>query len=160
MWLIVPAMVGTLAWMLHGEFTMWYGCFTMVWGVAFVEFWARRESEMATLWGTRGYSNVDTRNPHFKGDEIIKDPITGRERPYFAFWKRWLRYAWTIPIVFLLSIGLAVAVAAMFVMEVFLCEFYTGPFSDYLVLCLLVILTILLAISANSFVYRYDSCIE
>uniref|UniRef100_A0AAF5DLF7 Anoctamin n=1 Tax=Strongyloides stercoralis TaxID=6248 RepID=A0AAF5DLF7_STRER len=82
-----------------------FAFFNCVWSSAYLEFWKRRQAELAFKWGTYDLEmegNLQEPRSKFKGDSMRPNPISGRLEPYFPSWKHYLiRYAFTFPITIL-----------------------------------------------------------
>ncbi|OZJ06191.1 hypothetical protein BZG36_01009 [Bifiguratus adelaidae] len=134
LYLTIPAAVGVLIWILNlPTFTVSWSLFMVTWSIFYTEMWKRRQFELAVWWGTRNCSRTDKRRAAFEYEEVKKDPVTGESVPYFPVWKKWARRAVSIPVIAISAISLSVAIACVFMSEVFLKEYYRGPFAQYLV---------------------------
>ncbi|KAI8870747.1 DUF590-domain-containing protein [Ramicandelaber brevisporus] len=149
--LAFPTLLGLVGYFFLGgaEYTMWFAMLLVIWSVVFTEGWARRQTQLAVLWGSTtaeahsrdGNSNngasgsgVDIvglaeRNPRFVADQMIADPITGEVVPYFSPIRRWLRRAVTLPILGGLALIVSGIVTVLFLFATFFEEYYSGPFA-------------------------------
>ncbi|KAL1919461.1 uncharacterized protein VTP21DRAFT_2154 [Calcarisporiella thermophila] len=132
LWLSVPSIVGVIYYLFGRSFSISFSIFMMGWSLAFTEFWRRRETELAIWWGVRNVSNVERRRAAFKADKQVTDPVTGELVPYFPLWKRWMRRLLTAPAIAVGVIVLSVVVGFVFSVQVFLKEYYNGPFAAIL----------------------------
>ncbi|CAG8760103.1 5332_t:CDS:2, partial [Dentiscutata heterogama] len=96
-WLVIPSIAGLVTHFSGAKYSIPFSIFITLWSVIFVEFWRRKEYELAVDWGVRHFSRVERRRPEFRAECFIKNPITGEEVPYFSPWKRWLRRAVVAP---------------------------------------------------------------
>uniref|UniRef100_A0A0N5A371 Anoctamin n=1 Tax=Parastrongyloides trichosuri TaxID=131310 RepID=A0A0N5A371_PARTI len=82
-----------------------FAFFNCVWSSTYLEFWKRRQAELAFKWGTYDLEmegNLQEPRSKFRGDSMRPNPISGRLEPYFPPWKHYLiRYAFTFPITLL-----------------------------------------------------------
>ncbi|CAG8522776.1 12987_t:CDS:2 [Racocetra persica] len=97
-WLVIPAIAGLATYYSGAHYSIPFSIFIVIWSVTFVEFWRRKEYELAVWWGVRHFSRVERRRPEFRKEGSIKNPITGEEVPYFSPWRRWLRRTLAVPI--------------------------------------------------------------
>ncbi|CAO3589868.1 unnamed protein product [Absidia cylindrospora] len=133
LWLAVPAGLGVLVYFTHSNtLSIWYSLSMLAWGIAFTEMWKRKQMELAVRWGVRNCSKHEKRRAAFKGDTTVADQVTGEEMPFVPAWKIVLRRGLTIPGVALGAVFLLVIVASVFTLQLFLHEYYTGPFHKIL----------------------------
>ncbi|CAM0139466.1 unnamed protein product [Umbelopsis sp. WA50703] len=131
--LTVPAVMGIIAhFTLRSTFNIVYGIAMMIWSVVYLELWQRKERNLAVKWGVRNFSRHDKQHAGFTGDKEVRDAVTGEMVPYCAPWKLFMRRVLTLPGVAIAAAGLSVVVGFVFVVEVFLHEYYTGPFHQFL----------------------------
>uniref|UniRef100_A0A0K0G4Y5 Anoctamin n=1 Tax=Strongyloides venezuelensis TaxID=75913 RepID=A0A0K0G4Y5_STRVS len=82
-----------------------FAFFNCVWSSTYLEFWKRKQAELAFKWGTYDLEMEGTlQEPRskFRGDSMRPNPISGRLEPYFPLWKHYLIcYAFTFPITIL-----------------------------------------------------------
>jgi hypothetical protein len=105
----------------------------MLWSVVYLEDWQRKERNLAVKWGVRNYSKHDKQHSGFTGEKMVTDEITGELVPYCPPWKLFVRRAVTVPGVAVAAAGLSLVVGFVFAVEVFLHEYYNGPFHKFLV---------------------------
>lgn len=109
-----------------------YSLGMLIWSVTFIEMWKRKEHELAVEWNVRNCSKHERKRVEFKGDRTVKDQVTGEEVPYCPPWKIFTRRAMSIPGVAIGAAALSVIVACVFVLQLFLHEYYNGPFRQIL----------------------------
>ncbi|KAI8146256.1 calcium-activated chloride channel-domain-containing protein [Fennellomyces sp. T-0311] len=132
-WLSAPTIIGVLITLFHARtLSIWYSLAMLVWSVLFIEMWKRREQSLALRWDVRNCSKHERRRLEFQGDRMVRDPVTGEEEPYSPAWKIFVRRAMSIPGVALGAFLLSIIVAFVFVAQLFLHEYYTGPFHQVL----------------------------
>lgn len=112
----------------------------MIWSVVYLELWQRKERNLAVKWGVRNFSRHDKQHSGFTGDSVVQDAVTGEMVPYVAPWKLFMRRVLTLPGVAFAAAGLSIVVGFVFMVEVFLHEYYTGPFHQFLVSLILLYL--------------------
>ncbi|XP_033750311.1 anoctamin-8-like [Pecten maximus] len=108
--LCIPAFLGAFIWLVQGQDEtvddQWFVAFALFnafWATLYLEHWKRRSSELAYEWGTLDKKDelLDDPRPLFSGS-LRESPVTGRQEPYYAPWKRNLfRYFISWPIIFL-----------------------------------------------------------
>ncbi|KAI8334279.1 calcium-activated chloride channel-domain-containing protein [Chlamydoabsidia padenii] len=133
LWLMIPAGLGVLNYFTHSNtLCIWYSISMLIWGITFTEMWKRKQMELAVQWGVLNCSKHEKQRSAFKGDKTVADQITGEEMPFVPAWKIILRRTLTIPAVALGAGFLMVIVGLVFVLQLFLHEYYTGPFQQFL----------------------------
>jgi hypothetical protein len=134
LWLSVPAVMGVIVhFTLKNTFNIIYGILMMLWSIIYLEVWKRKERNLAVKWGVRNYSKHDKQHAGFTGEKMVIDEITGEQTPYCPPWKLFVRRAVTVPGVAIAAAGLSLVVGFVFAVEVFLHEYYNGPFHKFLV---------------------------
>ncbi|KAI8061390.1 calcium-activated chloride channel-domain-containing protein [Thamnidium elegans] len=132
-WLSVPAGLGLLVYLTHSNtLTIWYSLSMLIWAILFTEMWKRKEHELAIHWGVRNYSKHEKRRTEFKGEKMVKDHITGEETPYVSAWKLFGRRVASLPGVAVGAFLLSIIVGFVFLLQLFLHEYYNGPFRQFL----------------------------
>ncbi|RKP09508.1 calcium-activated chloride channel-domain-containing protein, partial [Thamnocephalis sphaerospora] len=71
---------------------------------------------------------LEQRRRGFQAERVVVDNVTGELTPYYPSWKRWLRRLVTVPILAAIGAVFFVVVGAIFGIEVFVYEYYQGPF--------------------------------
>ncbi|KAJ2678692.1 hypothetical protein GGI25_002076 [Coemansia spiralis] len=133
LWLAIPAVIGLVWWLAGWSFSWQFGILLVLWSVLFTETWARRESDIATYWGVHGVQKVASlRRSDFHPDRYITDPASGETIPFFSNGKRWLRRLLSVPVVLALALLMALFVSLIFALQIFLDEYYDGPFNTLL----------------------------
>lgn len=133
-WLSAPAGLGFLVYLTHSNtLTIWFSLSMLIWAVLFTEMWKRKEHELAINWGVRNYSKHEKRRTEFKGEKMIKDHVTGEDIPYISAWKLFGRRIASLPGVAVGAFLLSIIVGFVFVLQLFLHEYYNGPFHQFLV---------------------------
>jgi hypothetical protein len=133
-WLSGPAVVGILVYLTHSNtLAVWFSLSMLLWAILFTEMWKRKESELALQWGVRNYSKHEKRRAEFKGEKIIKDRVTGEDTPYVSTRTLLGRRIASIPGVAAGAFLLSIIVGFVFVLQLFLHEYYNGPFHQFLV---------------------------
>lgn len=102
-WLVVPSAVGLVLFCLQVSsqqidhpLAPLYAMFMALWTSAFLIAWKRRAAALAYRWGTLGYEDdAEATRPEFYGDQVLSTSLI-KEYPA---WKRYLKYAATIPTV-------------------------------------------------------------
>ncbi|SAM08297.1 hypothetical protein [Absidia glauca] len=132
-WLMVPAGLGVLVYAMPGNTTsLWYSLSILAWGIAFTETWRRKQVELAVRWNVVNCSKHERQRATFKGNTTVADQVTGEEMPFVPTWKVILRRCSTTPGVVMGAALLMVMVSFMFILQLFLHEYYTGPFRQFL----------------------------
>ena len=97
-----------------------FSLFIMIWGSVMFEFWKRKQSRLAMMWGTSNLESMELLRPEYRPTHYVPDPVTSLSVPYYS------------PVTFRMKlaiagvvVGTAVAVvvstiAAIMVLKVFL----------------------------------------
>ncbi|RIB08528.1 calcium-activated chloride channel-domain-containing protein [Gigaspora rosea] len=132
-WLAIPSIAGLITYMSGATYSIPFSIFMILWSITFVEFWRRKEHELAVWWGVRHFSRVERRRPEFIAEKFIKNPITGEVIPYFSPWRRWLRRTIAAPVIIIFSLALSLSLLFYIMIEVIMTEYYSGPLRDELI---------------------------
>ncbi|KAG0166865.1 hypothetical protein DFQ28_000410 [Apophysomyces sp. BC1034] len=133
LWLSVPSVLGVLVHLTHSNtLSISYSMAMLIWAVLFTEMWKRKQQELAISWGVRNCSKYERRRADFKGDKTVRDEVTGEEMPFCPAWKIFLRRALSVPGVAVGAVLLSVIVGFVFILQLFLHEYYDGPFRQIL----------------------------
>lgn len=117
-WLLVPSAVGLVLFALQVSsqkidhpLAPLYAVFMALWTSAFLIAWKRRASALAYRWGTLGYEeDTEVTRPEFYGDPAVSTP----ERKKYPSWRRYLKYAVTLPAVLASMVLITVIAYAAF----------------------------------------------
>ena len=131
--LTFPALFGFCSWVLLGQFSPIYAIINGLWGVIFIEYWKKQQTDLAVQWGVRGVSKIQRKRPAFKHESEMKDPITGEEIKVYSPIKRLGRQLLQVPFAICAASVLGSLIALCFAIEIFISEVYAGPFKAYLV---------------------------
>ncbi|PMD25730.1 plasma membrane stress response protein-like protein [Hyaloscypha hepaticicola] len=141
LFLTFPAGFGLCAWLLLGQFSPLYAIVNALWGIVFIEYWKKQETDLAVQWGVRHVSKIQHKRPEFKHERVVTDPVTGEEIKVFSPLKRLARQLLQVPFAIAAATVLGGLIAGCFAIEIFISEVYDGPFKAYLVFLPTVILT-------------------
>jgi hypothetical protein len=133
LFLIFPAGFGFCAWILLGQFSALYAIINALWGIIFIEYWRKQETDLAVQWGVRGVSKIQHKRPEFQHENVVNDPITGEEIKVYSPVKRLARQLLQVPFTIAAATVLGSLIAGCFAIEIFISEVYDGPFKGYLV---------------------------
>ncbi|KAJ2610541.1 hypothetical protein H4S08_003574 [Coemansia sp. RSA 1365] len=144
-WLVLPAVAGAAWWAAGAAFSWVFGGLVAVWSIAFTETWARREADLATVWGVHGVQRARTaRRREFRALTWTRDAATGERVGQFPAARRWMRRAIGAAAMAGLSLGMAAVVAAIFALQMAVGEFYAGPAARVVALVPVVLLAAVL----------------
>jgi len=104
----------------------------------FVEYWQRKQKDLAVRWGVNGCSTIQRKRAEFVAEKASEDPQTGESLYTFPIWKRILRQSLQIPFALVASGMLGLIIACTFGIEIFITEVYQGPLKSILVSCYLI----------------------
>ncbi|TWU76631.1 hypothetical protein ED733_008259 [Metarhizium rileyi] len=130
--LVFPAALGLGAWMLLGQFSFVYGLGCGLWSVVFLEYWKKKETDLAVRWGVRGVSALQLPRTQFEWDYEAEDAVTGEPVKVYPYMKRLKTQLLQIPfaIACVLVLGSLVVIANS--LEIFINQVYDGPGKQYL----------------------------
>ena len=135
LWLSAPAAIGSCITLLgFTSLSIWFSMVMLIWSVVYIEMWKRREQTLSLQLDVRNCSKHEKKRLEFKGDRMIRDEITGEQVPFTPAWKIFLRRVMSFPGVALGAFFLSIIVGCVFVLQLFLHEYYTGPFHQILVI--------------------------
>jgi anoctamin-10 len=131
--MVFPAAFGFSCWVVLGHYSAVYAIVNGLWCVVFVEWWKRRETELAIRWGVKHVSSIEDKRREFKPEKTITDPITGETILYFPASKRLRRQLLQIPFALVSTIALGTLIVVCYGIEIFISEVYDGPGKSILV---------------------------
>lgn len=136
-----PAIFGFSVWVLFGYYSKIYAVVNGLWTVIFIEYWKKKEVDLAVQWGVHGVSRIQHKRPGFKHEAIVTDVVTGEKVKFYSPFKRLERQLLQLPFAICAAMVLGSLIAVCFAIEIFISEIYSGPFKTYLVLLPTVILS-------------------
>lgn len=131
--LLFPAAFGFAAWLVLGQFSLFYAVVNCLWSVIFFEHWKRKEIDLAVRWGVRGVSKIQHPRPQFEFEREAQDPVTGEIIRVYSPLKRLARQLLQVPFALACMVVLGGLILSCFSIEIFITEVYNGPFKQYLV---------------------------
>ncbi|KAG6039125.1 hypothetical protein E4U41_003183 [Claviceps citrina] len=130
--LVFPSAMGFAAWMLLGQFSSLYALGCGLWSVIFLEYWKKKEVDMAVQWGVRGVSAIQLPRPEFKWEYEAEDKVTGEPVKVYPDKKRFQTQLLQIPFAIACIIVLGGLVVIANSLEIFITQVYDGPGKQYL----------------------------
>lgn len=113
-----------------------YSFMLVLWSLIFVEAWRVRERILAVHWRTRGAFRVERRRV-VPGDRNAQENAEiGERETKIAWWNRDLRILASLPVVLFFASILAALLTAIFILEAFVTQLYTGPGNQFVVCAL------------------------
>ncbi|KAG5980474.1 hypothetical protein E4U55_003987 [Claviceps digitariae] len=140
--LVFPSAMGFAAWMLLGQFSSIYALGCGLWSVIFLEYWKKKEVDLAVQWGVRGVSAIQLPRPEFQWDYEAEDTVTGEPIKVYPYKKRLQTQLLQIPFAIACIIVLGGLVVVANSLEIFITQVYDGPGKQYLVFVPTMILVI------------------
>lgn len=98
-----------------------------LWAVIFVEYWKKKEVDLAVTWNCRNVSQLQHKRARFQPAGEAQDPVTGEIVQTFPAWRRLQRQALQIPFALTASLILSALYATVFAIEIMITEVYNGP---------------------------------
>jgi hypothetical protein len=119
-WLLLPAAVGMIlfaAQVVYGTVDItWvplFSLFMALWSTLFLEFWRRRNAQLAHRWGVLNYEHEEVTRPQFRG-EWHRDKETGEVYRVYPTWKRCCKYMLTFPVILSCTAGVVIFMILLF----------------------------------------------
>src|SRR5690606_29384289 len=131
--LVFAAAIGMGSYFLLPEFSVVFSIANCLWSVVFVEYWKRKEVDLAVQWNVRNVSQLQSKRARFRPEAEVEDPVTGEIVKTFPVWKRLVRQAAQVPFALGASGILSALYACVFAIEIFISEVYNGPFKSIMV---------------------------
>ncbi|KAG6068453.1 hypothetical protein E4U32_000606 [Claviceps aff. humidiphila group G2b] len=131
--LAFPSAMGFAAWMLLGQFSSVYALGCGLWSVIFLEYWKKKEVDLAVQWGVRGVSAIQLPRPEFEWDYEAEDVVTGEPVKVYSYKKRFQTQLLQIPFAIACIVVLGGLVVIANSLEIFITQVYDGPGKQYLV---------------------------
>lgn len=131
--LMIPAIIGFTCWVFFNEFSMIFAVTNTFSSMLYVEFWRRRQEDLAIRWQSKGVNAIRTQRREFVSEKEVTDEMTGEKIQIFPLWKRTCRQLLQVPLAIASILSLGTLIATCFAIEIFLVEVYDGPFKAYLV---------------------------
>ena len=131
--LVFPSALGFAAWMLLGQFSAVYALGCGLWSVVFLEYWKKKEVDLAVQWGVRGVSAIQLPRSQFKWDYEAEDQVTGEPVKVYPFKKRFRTQLLQVPFAMACIVVLGSLVIVANSLEIFINQVYDGPGKQYLV---------------------------
>ncbi|KAI1853271.1 hypothetical protein JX265_000230 [Neoarthrinium moseri] len=139
--LLFPAAFGFGAWLILGQYSVFYAMVNSLWSVIFFEYWKKKEVDLAVQWGVRGVSRIQHPRPHYKWEHEAADPVTGEPVKVYSKRKRLQTQLLQLPFALICTLLLGALYVFCFSIEIFIGEIYNGPFKAYLTFLPTIILT-------------------
>jgi len=125
-WLLLPASFGLLVqanvgWELNTQAVLVpvFIIFLSFWCVTMLEFWKRRQAEIAVLWGTTEYEETESDRPAFRGKHTTS-PVDGSDMLFYPRYKAYAGLAYTYGIVGTLIMGVIAVVVGIFTLRYYM----------------------------------------
>ncbi|KAG6005572.1 hypothetical protein E4U21_007831 [Claviceps maximensis] len=131
--LVFPSAMGFAAWMLLGQFSSIYALGCGLWSIIFLEYWKKKEVDLAVQWGVRGVSAIQLPRPEFRWEYEAEDVVTGEPVKVYPYKKRFQTQLLQIPFALACIIALGGLVVVANSLEIFITQVYDGPGKQYLV---------------------------
>jgi len=132
--LLLPSIVGVLAFFFDKRFSIFYGIFIVLYGIYFIILWNRHAEQLAILWNCNNCSSTEKIRPEFRAERMQKDKVTGEYVPYYPNWKRWVkRVCLTYPFIILCTIFTVLVLFFVICIEIWVNDLYEGPFKSLMI---------------------------
>lgn len=118
-WLLSDTCIySKVAYVFDNEFTVVFAIFMSLWATMFLEFWKRRQAEIAYEWDLLGYEDEEEQpRPEYEAaaSNTRLNPITKVDEPYIAVGKKIPRFVCSFSFVLFMLLLVLVAVVAVVV---------------------------------------------
>ncbi|KAK2563653.1 Anoctamin-5 [Acropora cervicornis] len=118
-WLLSDTCIySKVAYVFDNEFTVVFAIFMSLWATMFLEFWKRRQAEIAYEWDLLGYEDEEEQpRPEYEAaaSNTRLNPITKVDEPYIAVGKKIPRFVCSFSFVLFMLVLVLVAVVAVVV---------------------------------------------
>ncbi|KAJ1547866.1 hypothetical protein HK096_010182, partial [Nowakowskiella sp. JEL0078] len=141
----IPAVAGLLTFFFAPLYSVYYAAFMIIWSAVFLAFWQYTAYGWAVRWGVKDYFKTERIRPEFRPEKIREDALTGERVPYYPVWKRWVNFgSITIPSILGVILFLATLIISFLSLEIFITEYYNGPYKSILSLIPTVLYSVIL----------------
>ncbi|CAE7662482.1 Ano6, partial [Symbiodinium microadriaticum] len=97
----------------------YFATFMAFWATLFLEFWKRKESTHAMMWGTSGFEAEEQDRPQFEG-VITPSPITGKPHLYFSRGEKAKRASYSMVVILAFIAAVIAVVGSIFYLKLVL----------------------------------------
>lgn len=126
LFLIAPSICGVLYWLFWRPYSNSFAILICLWGIIFVEYWKRQETDLAIRWNVKGVGLLKVNRPQYKWDAEVQDPKTGEVKKVFPVHKRLMRQILFLPFAALAGLALGTVLVGTFVMEAVISDVIGG----------------------------------
>ncbi|THW39689.1 putative plasma membrane stress response protein [Aureobasidium pullulans] len=145
LFLIAPATCGSLFWLFSTPYSVSFGVLTCIWGIVFVEWWKRQETDLSIRWNVKGVGALKVNRVQYDWEREEIDPVTAEVRKIFPAHKRLMRQLLFLPFAALAGLALGGMLVVTFFIEAIISDVYGSQLKEYWAVQYLP--TIILAIS-------------
>lgn len=129
--LIFPTVIGLLCHVFSAPYSPTYSILLLLWSTTYTEWWRVHERILALRWGTTNSYLVEKRRAQYRkegGAAGATGPVSeSRIEGGNGWWKREVKILASVPIIMAFSMILFLLLTAIFVLEAFVAQLYTGP---------------------------------
>jgi hypothetical protein len=130
-WLVVPGISGLIVTIYMSTMTIeqmnrsiigpLFGVFMMVYATLYIEFWKRRQNELAFVWGVMDFSNKEPDRPEFEASEEVFNFYSQQVELVYPSKTRGLKMAVTIP-----TVAWSIVISVFTVVIILMWRYVTG----------------------------------
>ncbi|KAI5205293.1 hypothetical protein AUEXF2481DRAFT_83581 [Aureobasidium subglaciale EXF-2481] len=131
LFLVLPAVLGTLFWIVSTPYSAIFGMTVCLWSIIFVEWWKRREIDLSIRWNVNGVGALKVNRVQYTWEKQEIDPITGEVQKMFPAHKRLLRQVYFIPFAVLASTALGGILVVTFLAEALISDVFGNNLSGF-----------------------------
>jgi len=126
-WLMFAGVIGFFCWInvaVEGNdpnavIMPYFATFMALWATLFLEFWKRKESRYAMMWGMSGFESEEQDRPQFEG-VTMASPVTGQDYLYFPRRESSKRRAYSLSIISAFIALVVAVVGSIFILKLVL----------------------------------------
>eukprot|EP00003_Mantamonas_plastica_P007860 TRINITY_DN1669_c0_g1_i2.p1 TRINITY_DN1669_c0_g1~~TRINITY_DN1669_c0_g1_i2.p1 ORF type:complete len:879 (-),score=317.84 TRINITY_DN1669_c0_g1_i2:30-2609(-) len=120
-WLMAPTIAGIITWLVglieikgaNNSLTIPFSVFVGLWSTIYLEYWKRRQSELAFKWNVQNFEETEQNRPEFVG-ELEPSPVTGELEMVYPEYKRYGKYtAGAVSICIMLAVVIIAVIGIM-----------------------------------------------
>ncbi|CAD5118244.1 DgyrCDS6968 [Dimorphilus gyrociliatus] len=99
--------------------TPYYALIMCLWGTLFLEFWKRKNAELAYRWDVDYFEETEPDRPQFQGTQKKRDPVTQEEIWYYPFKRQLFKFMFSFSILITMVFFVLISVAMVILYRVY-----------------------------------------
>ncbi|GFR33812.1 anoctamin-7 [Trichonephila clavata] len=102
------------------DLTPAFAAIICLWGTIFMEIWKRKQIALARKWYVDNFDQVESDRPQFYGTKSEFNRFTRRSILYYPFYKRLMKYLFSVSILFLMVMLVFISVTSVILYRVYM----------------------------------------